>query len=323
MAFGKTFSGDLDFSKRGDALTFVVPAAACDLACRFCAIRQRKEAASTELGLSDYLAFFDAAIAQLNVCVVGIQGYEALLPDSWVYTRALLQAARDRGIRTTIVTNGTHLQDRFEALVELGVADITVSLDSADAKVHDALRGRAGTFAKVTNALAQIASRPKSEIEITVASILLPRKRRLLEGMYPLLRQLKINRHAVTPLLDLTDSKGRFVVQDNDTLIEDLYNLSDIAANHGVDFVVDDEFGNLVPGATNIERLAIHRLSQPNRLYRLSPAGVCSVGTEVLRPIGLASKAWRTNSETAAEYVQRIVPRRQRDTDLAQTSAYA
>jgi len=122
-------------------MTVVVPArCGCDLSCPFCYIQQRSEEATVrDLTPLDYSRFISDVSGLGHVC---IQGYEPLLPDSFPYTQQILETGQRLGIPTSLVTNGTHLRQHVPALSKLRPARIAVSLDSAEAAVHDKARGQ-------------------------------------------------------------------------------------------------------------------------------------------------------------------------------------
>ncbi len=55
---------------------------------------------------------------------------------------------KSRGFFCNMTTNGYLLPQRAEALVEIGVDDITISVDGS-AEIHDEIRGRKGSFARL------------------------------------------------------------------------------------------------------------------------------------------------------------------------------
>jgi MoaA/NifB/PqqE/SkfB family radical SAM enzyme len=59
----------------------------------------------------------------------------------------VLAHVKRRGLIAALVTNGSLLARHAERLVEIGVDNVTVSLDGPEA-VHDAIRGVPGTFAR-------------------------------------------------------------------------------------------------------------------------------------------------------------------------------
>ena len=147
MVLGLALPKHVYLESNETAVTFVVPASGgCNLNCSFCAIRARGEARPEEIVMQqkDYLAFLRAAAAAYDVGVVSVQGYEPLLPESWSYTESILRAARDLGLRTAIVTNGTYLGRYAQKLADLGLGSLNVSIDSADPEKHDSSRTGCG-----------------------------------------------------------------------------------------------------------------------------------------------------------------------------------
>lgn len=59
----------------------------------------------------------------------------------------LIQEITDQGIKSSIITNGTLLEKRAEALANAGLGQVIVSLDGVE-ETHDRLRGTPGLFAK-------------------------------------------------------------------------------------------------------------------------------------------------------------------------------
>ncbi|MGW2601454.1 radical SAM protein [Streptomyces klenkii] len=121
---------------------------ACPLRCSHCYSESGRRP-SRQLGPQDMLRVTDALIS-LGPRVVALSGGEPLL------VRGLFEVAarlRDAGVRTSVNTSGW-LMNR--PLAE-GLADhfdeVIVSLDGATPGVHDRIRGRAGSFARVMAAL--------------------------------------------------------------------------------------------------------------------------------------------------------------------------
>jgi sulfatase maturation enzyme AslB (radical SAM superfamily) len=125
--------------------TFIVPAPrGCNLSCPDSFIERRKEAATRlDLAPSDYAAFITQFASQEEIGALCIQGYEPLLPESFGYTRAILEVGQRWDIPTSLVTNGTHLDRWIGDLAELRPGKIAVSIDAA---THDKSRGKVGAF---------------------------------------------------------------------------------------------------------------------------------------------------------------------------------
>ena len=306
MAVGKTFVSDADPTCTGLALTYVVPTAACDLRCPFCFIAQRREARETLLQPSDFAMFVREVAEGWPVRVSGLQGYEPLLPDSWLYTRAILEQSVALDIPTSMVTNGTHLEQRIEDLTGLGLRDLTVSLDAPTAGVHDRIRGVPGAFERTMDGIVRALRAPLFGPRLVVASVLVPGQRARLDGMPALLARLGVPYFGVTPLLAIRAGRPARIAQEHFSLMRDLDALDAACRKEGIAFVVDDElsqFRHLLDGAN---RLMIHSLERPDRLVRLTPSGACSVGVDVLNRVGPATPVWRPGRESAAEFLEAL-----------------
>ena len=213
--------------------TFVVPApGGCDLDCPFCFIRMRREAGPAERQLleRDYTDFLDQLAARCRIAIVSLQGYEALLPESWPYSEALLARARELDIETALVTNGTHLADRAEDLLRLGVGSITVSVDSADAAVHDRLRRTPGAFAATLRGLEAACAAGLGD-RLLVASVLQRGKPHYLHGMPRLLNVLGLKRWVVSPLYKVHRTRGGGIVDSPESILFQLISLTGWPAN--------------------------------------------------------------------------------------------
>ncbi len=291
-----------------NVLTFVVPApGGCDLSCPFCYISQRREnAGSTNLLPSDYVIFINTITFQKPVSAICIQGYEPLLPDSFAYTQEILAAGQRFGIPTSLVTNGTHLRQHVPALSKLRPARIAVSLDSAEAAVHDKARGKVGAFDDTLSGLKFAVSVPALKKALVVTSILMPKKRDRLMGMPKLLSELGIDRWVVNALVKVgRGGKLGGPAGERRAILDDLLVLKAEADRFGIDMVVDDEFGRLSEDdyareLMDVEALRIKRLVQPEGVYRLVPTGHCSKGADILKPIHDKTPVWNPKTDASA-----------------------
>lgn len=289
----------------GSILTFVVPSpSGCNLSCPFCYIKQRsEEAAVTDMTPADYASFIASAAERGAVFAICIQGYEPLLPDSFSYTREILEAGRRLGVPTGLVTNGTHLRQHVPALSKLRPSRIAVSLDSADASVHDKARGKSGAFDDAASGLRYAVSVPVLKKALVVTSVLMPRKRDRLMGMPASLAELGIDRWVVNALVKVGkgDELGGPAGERN-AILDDLLVLKAEADRFGIDMVVDDEFGRLSDDERarelmEIEALRIKRLVRPEGVYRLVPTGHCSKGADILKPIHDGTPVWQPSMD--------------------------
>lgn len=289
----------------GSILTFVVPSpSGCNLSCPFCYIKQRSEEASaTDLAPADYVDFIEVAAKRSSIFAICVQGYEPLLPDSFAYTRAILDVGGRRGVPTGLVTNGTHLRQHVPALSKLRPARIAVSLDSADASIHDKARGKIGAHDDALAGLRYAVSVPVLKRALVVTSVLMPKKRDRLMGMPALLAELGIDRWVVNALVKVGkgDELGGPAGERNG-ILDDLLVLKAEADRCGIDMVVDDEFGRLSDDdrareLMEIEALRIKRLVRPEGVYRLVPTGHCSKGADILKPVHKQTPVWHPSMD--------------------------
>ncbi len=116
---------------------------ACNLLCRHCYQNATPRPAPDEMTLDEKLRAVDQMGLE-GVPFLAIAGGEPLVSkDLW----PVLQRARERGIHTTVATNGTLLtKENVARLLEAGVKYVEVSIDSAIPEEHDRFRGRAGAW---------------------------------------------------------------------------------------------------------------------------------------------------------------------------------
>lgn len=128
----------------------IEPTTRCNFTCGFCAGRAMEQ---RDL---DWAAFRAFLVAHPGLRHVELQGEgEPLLHPRFF---DMLAACRARGIRVSLITNGSLLSpDRVERLLGAGVGSIHVSIESADPTRFQAIRG--GKFQKVKDGLALLIRR--------------------------------------------------------------------------------------------------------------------------------------------------------------------
>ena len=207
----------------------------CDLACPFCFIDQRQEAATR-----------DNVVDYQYVNGSPVKGFEPLSPESFIYTRGILASGERSSVPTSLVTNGTHLRQHVSALSKLRPMRIAVSLDSADPTIHDKARGKVGAFDDTLAGLKFAFSVPALKKALIVTSILMPQQRSRLTGMPALLSELGIDRWVVNALIKVSKAdKLGGPASDCHAILDDLLVLKAKADRYGIDMVVDEEFGRL------------------------------------------------------------------------------
>jgi MoaA/NifB/PqqE/SkfB family radical SAM enzyme len=205
-----------------------------------------------------------------------------------------------------MVTNGTHLARRATDLARLGLKDITVSVDSSIPAAHDKLRGSSGAFERTFAGIRAALSEETFRSRLVVASVLLPGKRHLLDGMPRLLADNGVKYFGVTPFIKVPRSGFGRMIQEHGSLMDDLERLRVASEESGVQFVVDDELARFRHVFDGANKFMIHSLSRPGRLIRLTPSGACSIGLDVLRQVSEVTPRWQPRVESGASFLSRL-----------------
>jgi heme b synthase len=122
----------------------------CVLSCRHCRASALQKSYADEFSTSECLAVIDS-LAKMGSCIVILTGGEPLLRDD-IYEIA--RYGSDKGLRMVLATCGTLLdKQKCTALIDAGIARISLSIDGATAEKHDAFRGVEGAFSGLMNGI--------------------------------------------------------------------------------------------------------------------------------------------------------------------------
>jgi radical SAM protein with 4Fe4S-binding SPASM domain len=122
----------------------------CNLRCLMCNAWTQGGDGHDELSTGEILRLIDEARV-LGLANLKLFGGEPLLRRD---LEAIVAYAAGLGIRCTLITNGTLLsQQRAQALVTAGLAQLDLSLDAGDAALHDQIRGVPGTWQRAMQGL--------------------------------------------------------------------------------------------------------------------------------------------------------------------------
>jgi AdoMet-dependent heme synthase len=119
---------------------------ACDLACKHCRASAQTEAPPNELSHESALALLEQAAAFPRQPTLVLTGGDPLKRHGLL---DLIRHAVALGLEPALTPSATPLATReaFEEVRRAGVRRLGISLDGADAAVHDAFRGVEGSFA--------------------------------------------------------------------------------------------------------------------------------------------------------------------------------
>ncbi len=115
----------------------------CNLKCKHCYSGSIDQAAPDELSTDEAFQLIDD-LSKWGIGLLIIDGGEPLCRDDML---DVVRYASTRGIRTTIGSNGTLIDEKTaRKMIDVGVMAVAISVDGADAQTHDSFRGMDGAF---------------------------------------------------------------------------------------------------------------------------------------------------------------------------------
>ncbi|MBI5743159.1 MAG: radical SAM protein [Elusimicrobia bacterium] len=128
----------------------------CNLKCGYCDVWRGAGAGALPLGT--WLALLREAAGWLGPVGLSFGSGEPLTAPDLLFP--LIAEGSRLGFLTTCVSNGTLIDEKTaDGLCASGLGRLLISLDAPDAATHDAIRGRAGTFALALAGLRRVMSR--------------------------------------------------------------------------------------------------------------------------------------------------------------------
>lgn len=122
---------------------FLMVNSACNIACTYCFYTTGYEKRSRDRILPRQAGHVAKRIAEARFGTVILTGGDPLHSVHKRETYELISALKANSLRVVINTSAAYLAERdFDRLVELAVDRVDVSIDSHDAAIHDAQRGR-------------------------------------------------------------------------------------------------------------------------------------------------------------------------------------
>ncbi|MBI5191155.1 MAG: radical SAM protein [Nitrospirae bacterium] len=122
----------------------------CQFRCSICDFWKTKHKAEEELSLDDIRVIGDK-LARYGTFIISLAGGEPLIREDLPDIIRILNA---KGHFPILITNGWHVTpDLAEELSVAGLQEISVSLDYADPKRHDTMRGMDGAWERAVSAL--------------------------------------------------------------------------------------------------------------------------------------------------------------------------
>lgn len=136
---------------------------ACNLSCSYCRAAATASPAPDELTTEEALSFIDE-LASMKPMLILSGGEPLLRPDIFLLARH----AADKGMRVSLATNGTLLTPQIaDKISSAGISRISISLDGATAKRHDAVRGM-GCFERALSGIESLRGKVNFQINFTI-----------------------------------------------------------------------------------------------------------------------------------------------------------
>jgi len=115
----------------------------CNLKCKHCYSESVDQAAPDELSTEEAFCLVDD-LSTWGIGLLIIDGGEPMCRDDML---DVVKYASSKGIRTTIGSNGTLIDDKMaKKMLDAGVMSVAISVDGVDAQTHDSFRGISGAF---------------------------------------------------------------------------------------------------------------------------------------------------------------------------------
>ncbi len=180
----------------GPLIAHLFVTANCNQHCPRCRLPERRQ--DPEMTTAEAIGLLHE-LAAMNVAAVAFTGGEPLLRrDLWT----LVSEAKRCGLETMVVTNGLLLGEQLEQLFTAAPATVMVSLDGAEAPVHDASRGCPGAFAATLANLQQLQAgldRTDTPTELALSAVICRENAAQLGGLLDLAHRLRVARVIFCP----------------------------------------------------------------------------------------------------------------------------
>ena len=256
----RTFYGVLQNRKFPNMMSFAVNDE-CDMECGHCSFFEGVADTSRKIMSLEECKTFLKDVQELGVSVISFTGGEPLLREDFC---SILQSV-DKDLSTTqMFTNGYKLEEKAKELKKSGLDSVYVSLDSADPRKHDKIRGVEGAF---DSALAGIKAAKRNKLSVGISTCIFPEgvENGDLKNIIELGKELKV--HEI--LIFCAAPSGR--VKDRKDLIDDIEWIDEVV-NYSAKFKDDSSYPGIMSYNYNTSFKAVG-CSGGTRWFYASPYG--------------------------------------------------
>ena len=132
----------------------------CDFHCIYCDRWKEYDLKEDPLTSEEKLKLVDQ-LADSGVCMLSLCDKEPLLAED---LELVVSRAKKRRMSVNISTNGFLLKEKARTLVDLGVDSLIISVESHIAQMHDAIRGKPDSFARICAGIEEIKKIRKNKL---------------------------------------------------------------------------------------------------------------------------------------------------------------
>jgi len=181
----------------------------CNASCFMCGFAKAKK----QLYVSkEAMAEIVEESVKAGIKLARFTGGEPLLhPDMGLFIKNF----KDKGIKTSLISNGFLLPEKYQMLLEAGLDQLILSLDGSSPKIHDKLRNLPGVFENLTKGIKLIKGQ-KNKLIIRVNTVVSPFNIKDLPNILKLITALGVDQWSIIPL---KSEKNLWSEMDRDKLL--------------------------------------------------------------------------------------------------------
>ena len=146
----------------------------CNCRCRMCTIWEKNRSAKGELSTKEWKTVLTGLRQWLGKKHIWFTGGEPFLRKDCL---DLIRHAAESGLSTGVITNGVLLHpERMQEVIESGLNEYHVSIDSLHPEIHDHLRGLSGTHKRAMDnvlALKKALQKKEATLKIVIKTIIM------------------------------------------------------------------------------------------------------------------------------------------------------
>ena len=162
----------------------------CNLTCKICDFWKSAHDPADELSLDD-IRLIGRKLNRLGTLIISLAGGEPLMRKDLF---RIIEILNEENHFPILITNGWYVDEPLARdILRAGLQEISVSVDYADPKMHDAQRGRQGSWDRAINALDLLNKyRPDRRNRVHMISVLMDDNLDQVEDMIKLSREIGV-----------------------------------------------------------------------------------------------------------------------------------